>query len=140
MQRFWSKAEVGDPHECWPWVRAMNRYGYGKFGMPPVESGGKWTTVGAHRIAYELTRGEIPDGLQIDHLCRVRHCVNPFHMEPVTLVENVRRGMAGHACGPQKTHCLRGHERTPDNLDKKRSCRTCQKLRKRRVRSEARLH
>lgn len=78
---------------------------------------------------YEAFVGPIPDGLQIDHLCRVRHCVNPAHLEPVTIAENVRRGAAA------QTHCKYGHEYTPENTvihHGGRECRTCNRIRSRR--------
>ena len=86
----------------------------------------------AHRLAFELARGPIPSGLTIDHLCRVRACINPDHMEPVTLKENIRRG--GNTI---KTHCKRGHVLDEKNIylnrSKKyvsRSCKKCRYLRK----------
>lgn len=70
---------------CWLWAGADNGVGYGKFR-------GKY----AHRISYEMNRGPIPNGMHLDHLCRVRCCVNPSHLEPVTNAENARRGLCGH--------------------------------------------
>ena len=83
-----------------------------------------------HRWAYEALVAPIPDGLTIDHLCRVRHCVNPAHLEVVTLAENIRR--APHY-NSRKTHCKRGHEFTPTNAmvyvrkdgRTQRQCRQC---------------
>lgn len=76
-ERFWPKAEVGEDSECWPWVGSRDPYGYGR-----LKINGKFR--GAHRLAYELSVGSIPEGLEIDHLCRNRCCVNPAHLEPVT--------------------------------------------------------
>lgn len=86
----------------------------------------------AHRVAYELTRGPIPAGMEIDHLCRVRSCVNPDHLEAVTRGENLRRGRG--KTGAQ-THCKRGHELTPENTYRYvnrrgyvcRHCRQCRR-------------
>ncbi len=79
----------------------------------------------AHREAYVETYGEIPDGLEIDHLCRTRSCVNPQHLEAVTHQENMARSLPA-----QKTHCINGHEFTPENTyrdprHQQRYCRVC---------------
>jgi hypothetical protein len=83
----------------------------------------------AHVVAWELMRGPVPAGLQIDHLCRNRACINPNHMEPVTSRENTLRGNAPSAKWAKRTHCENGHEFTPDNTivrsNHGRRCRTC---------------
>lgn len=90
---------------------------------------------GAHRISYEMLIGPIPSGLQLDHLCRVRHCVNPQHLEPVTNRVNSLRGISLPAQNHRKTHCPQGHAYTPDNVyyhgagNRWRICATCQKAR-----------
>jgi hypothetical protein len=81
--RFWSKVDRSGP--CWLWTGGTSNAGYGHF--HPTKRQGK----GAHRVAYELVRGPIPEGLELDHLCRVVTCVNPDHLEPVTHAENMRR-------------------------------------------------
>lgn len=87
---------------CWPWVGAFREDGYGTFRVNGrVER--------AHRLVYELLRGPIPDRLVIDHLCRNHACVNPSHLEPVTAVENVMRGVGPFASRARQTHCKRGH-------------------------------
>lgn len=111
---------------CWLWVGCVDKVtGYGWFGY----DGEVWA---AHRAAYTMFRGEIPTGLHIDHLCRVRCCVNPDHLEPVTCAENIQRGFS--ARGPI-THCKRGHEFTPENTGVMRSkhrvdrqCLACKKF------------
>jgi len=88
--RFWRFVERGDSSSCWPWLGKLNR-GYGRFTW---YVGGAQRFTGPHRVAYTLLVGAIPDGLTIDHLCRNRCCVNPAHLEPVPLNENIRRGAA----------------------------------------------
>lgn len=104
---------------CWLWTGTVNRSGYGT-----LRIGDRGAAL-AHRWSYEHHVGPIPAGLHIDHLCRVRHCVNPAHMEPVTPEENQRRGLLGVL----KTHCRHGHEYTPENTyrraDGRTECRTC---------------
>jgi hypothetical protein len=115
---------VPDPETgCWLWTRPLTRMGYGRF----YDHG----YVMAHRVMYERVRGPIPVGLTIDHLCRRRNCVNPWHLEPVTLAENVLRGYSPAAICARKTHCLRGHPLSGDNLlnSPHRICRTCHNAR-----------
>lgn len=80
-----------DERGCWRWQGQKNRFGYGQLN---VEVGGKRMCLRTHRVSYEAYVGPIPDGLEIDHLCRVRDCANPEHLEPVTRSENVRRSYA----------------------------------------------
>ena len=105
---------------CWLWIGGVDGCGYGT-----IRVAGR--TQGAHRVAYETIREAIPDGLEIDHLCRVPCCVNPDHMEVVTGRENKRR-MIPH--GRTVTHCRQGHPLSGSNLfytnnGKHRVCRTC---------------
>lgn len=122
--RFWSS--VNKTETCWLWTGPLDVGGYAKMFADGRQ-------VKAHRYAYELLVGPIPEGLQLDHLCRVRHCVRaPDHLEPVTARENVRRGVAPPARQAAQTHCLRGHEFTPENtyVEKsgKRKCKACRQL------------
>lgn len=112
--------------DCWHWNGALNK-GYGKIS---VNNKAKE----AHRIAYELFVGQIPEGMVIDHLCRNTRCVNPEHLEPVSHSENVRRGNSGKYWA-EKTHCPQEHEYTESNtyIDRKgsRNCRECKNMRRR---------
>lgn len=121
MKRFHNKIEFTG--KCWLWRGALSK-GYGKFSYK-----GKATE--AHRYAYELFIDDIPQGLVIDHLCRVTNCVNPWHLEPVTSLENIRRG-AGWSLHVQKDICKNGHEFTPDNTsittNNRRVCKTCHRI------------
>ena len=105
VERFWVKVAIPDnPRECWPWVAFRNADGYGQFQAVHGE-----TPVRAHRFAYEALRGPIPAGLEIDHLCRNRACVNPWHLEAVTTAVNSWRGTSPAARNARVTRCPRGH-------------------------------
>lgn len=117
--RFWSYVHKTDG--CWLWTGGLMNKGYGTF----------WAgrSLRAHRVAYELCIGPIPEGLTLDHLCRVRRCVNPAHLEPVTIRENVMRGEGITAALAARDYCVNGHPLTGDNLridaHGHRRCRTC---------------
>ena len=118
-ERFWPKVDASG--DCWLWTGARKPTGYGNFW-----SGERYVL--AHRFAYEALVGEIAEGLTIDHLCRVRSCVNPDHMEPVPWEENNRRGHTIAARNAAKTRCPRGHEydyRSPRGV---RRCTTCDRV------------
>lgn len=107
---------------CWLWSGSCDRGGYGQ-----ITVNGKHLR--AHRVAYEAFVGPIPDGLQLDHLCRVRACVNPEHLEPVTARVNALRGESFSAVNAAKTHCKNGHALDAANTyirpSGNRSCRMC---------------
>lgn len=108
---------------CWKWTGSLTR-GYGVI-YPPGEK-----RQYAHRWSYEYHRDEIPAGLEIDHLCRNTWCVNPWHMEPVTHQVNILRSTSPMAQHARQTHCIHGHEFTPENTymaPRGRNCRTCRR-------------
>lgn len=104
---------------CINWLGYVTPTGYGRY-----------AGISAHRIAYAMVRGPIPDGLSLDHLCRNTRCVNPFHLEPVTRAENTRRRFV------IQTACVNGHDYTPENTYRRpngqRDCRACGAERQRR--------
>src|SRR5882757_1653346 len=106
---FWSLVGSLLPNDCWPWLGDVAIVGYGRFSLDSQR-------LYAHRIAYELIKGPIPAGLQIDHLCRNRVCCNPSHLEAVTQQENLRRGNGIAAIHAHKTHCPQGHPYSGENL------------------------
>lgn len=120
--RFWEKIAVPSPRtKCWLWTAALDISGYGVFRVAEK-------MVKAHRFSYTLARGPIPDGLQVDHLCRVRRCVNPDHMELVTNRENFLRGSALTARLHHLGICIRGHALAGENARRSGGrvrCRIC---------------
>jgi len=125
--RFWSKVEKTE--SCWNWTAYIHKSGYGRFYL-----NGKIEH--SHRLSYEEKYGKIPQGLQIDHLCRNRKCCNPDHLEAVTHLVNVQRGLAGKINNNQskKTHCPQGHEYNEENtvdISGRRHCRLCRQIRAR---------
>jgi len=139
--RFWAKVNKAGPTPprrpelgpCWIWTAGLAE-GYGQFRYPGGHS--------AYRYAYELLVGPVPEGLQLDHLCRNRACVNPAHLEPVTALVNQHRGETIAARNAAKTHCPQGHEFTPENtyVNSKgsRECLICRRITYREAQRRAR--
>lgn len=142
LARFWAKVNPCGPvhptlgSACWLWTAAVGSGGYGVV----------WQTgslLYAHRFAYEAVIGPVPEGLHIDHLCRVRNCVRPDHLEPVTQRENILRGVGMCAVQAKRTHCPQGHPYSGDNLyvlRGKRYCRECVRKSNRERAARKRLH
>lgn len=137
LTRLLSKA-VRDPEtDCWQWQGWVTPRGYGE-----IISHDK--KIGVHRAMYELEHGSIGEGMEIDHLCRLRSCINPAHLEAVSRKENILRGVSPCARLARRTHCPQGHEYTPENTKivqtrwgalrgTGRQCRMCHKLSNRRA-------
>lgn len=120
---------VIDDNGCWLWQGSIGTHGYGSYQGLYV-----------HRVSYEHYVGPIPDGLQIDHLCKVTRCLNPEHLEPVTNRENIHRGDSPSILIVRTGRCAAGHEMTPENAYIRidghgRQCKTCNRLRQRRYRA-----
>jgi hypothetical protein len=121
--RFCSKFVV-DESGCWLWIASIRKDGYARFQVDGEARLG-------HRFAYEFVNGPVPPGLELDHLCRVRRCVNPAHLEPVTRRVNVLRGESPAAVHARKTACPNGHPYDMTNTNGARKCRQC--IRERRM-------
>lgn len=140
MMRFLEKVDKNGPThpvlgtQCWIWAACLTR-GYGQF-----HAGRQGGSCLAYRWLYERTRGPVPKGLELDHLCRTPRCVNPDHLEPVTRQVNNDRGFGNN----RKTHCPQGHPYSPENTfyrerDKSRQCKECNRQRVRRYYQAKRL-
>ena len=130
LRRFWEKVSESE-NGCWEWLPPTNEHGYGIF----------WTGQRkqvAHRFLYETIIGKVPDGFELDHLCRNPKCVNPKHLEAVTHQENCQRGCGGIKTGLMnraKTHCPQGHAYDEQNTytfpNGSRGCRICSRKNRR---------
>jgi len=147
--RFWRKVDKNGPipaHRpelgpCWIWKGHLTYHGYGR-----VCKGTPAKRYQAHVVAFVTLRGPIPAGLEPDHLCFIRKCVNPWHIEPVTHKVNSLRGNSPLAQNARKTYCKRGHPFNEQNTRRSsgggRVCRICSQMLKkewRRKRREAGL-
>lgn len=124
---FWTSFDKEPNTECWNWTGYLAKDGYGYFSFR-----GKWLR--AHRVSYILLHGGIPEGLELDHLCRNPACVYPNHLEAVTHRENILRGVSPAAMNARLTHCLRGHLLTGEDIYRRKdtggNARACNKCRR----------
>jgi hypothetical protein len=122
--RFFAKVDADG--DCWQWTGCIDRDGYAKF-----------LNIKVHRWAWTYLVGPIPEGLELDHLCRNRSCVNPDHLEPVSRLVNIHRSYNPPAMNARKTHCPKGHPYAGENLlvytrpggTPSRYCRACDRAR-----------
>lgn len=133
ISRLWKRVNKNGPipaHRpdlgpCWIWTGTLRDDGYGVLTI-------NHQTKYAHRVAYELTKGEIPAGYTTDHLCRVHACANPDHLDPISRGANVLRGVGYSGTNARKTHCKRGHPLSGSNLYtlglRQRRCRECARV------------
>jgi hypothetical protein len=133
--RFWAKVDKTD--SCWLWRGVPDSWGYGQFHVGGKRHG---VMLKAHRLAWQMVHGKILDGLELDHLCRVPHCVNPDHLEPVPHRENLRRGIGNVPDKMRQTHCIYGHSLADAYRDSRghRECRSCRPRRSQRRTAERR--
>lgn len=122
LERFLARLDVGD---CWLWTGSLDRDGYGRF-----HADGRGHL--AHRWIYQELVRHLAEDETLDHLCRVRHCCNPDHLDPVDAATNTLRGYGPSAVNARKTVCKRGHGLTPENVyefpDGRRACRECLRM------------
>ena len=134
VKRFWSKVRK-TPNGCWLWTACLNEHGYGVFELHR-------RTFKAHRISYVLLKGQIPEGLELDHVCRNPKCVNPGHLEPVTHRENILRGDTVWGIAARRPTCVHGHLLSGHNLyirpNGSRNCLQCKSNSLRRYRQRLR--
>lgn len=124
LARIMRDHEVDEVSGCWNWTASRNANGYGR-----LHFGASGKMQLAHRLAYELLVGPIPDGLVLDHLCRNRSCINPDHLEPVTDRVNILRGEGWAARAARQTHCPSGHPYDEVNTYQWRGIRYCRACR-----------
>lgn len=128
--RFWNKAVPCPMSGCWIWIGGSKEGRYGCIGWPGAKDVRR-----AHRVAFEVLVGPIPEGMEIDHRCRLTWCVNPDHLRAVTHQVNTLSGIGPTAVNALKTHCPKGHPLVPSNLrkiaDGRRGCLQCKRERSR---------
>lgn len=146
-ERFWPKVNKSGPipegqtdlGPCWVWTGALTGSNYGAFTDRAISTARRGFVL-AHRWSYQAAHGPIPDGLHLDHLCRNPPCVNPAHLEPVTVAENLLRSdIAPSTINGAKTHCPQGHPYSPENTritpQPGRECKECRRETTRRFRA-----
>lgn len=140
VDRFMAKVLPEPNSGCWFWLGCVGAGGYGSYRIGSRSNGSR-KIAKAHRVAFELFKGKIENGLHIDHLCRNRICVNPDHLRQVTKKENTLCGISFSAINKKKTHCPSGHSYSGSNvyfdLRGGRACKACHNKRGRGSRKRA---
>jgi hypothetical protein len=132
-ERLWERVDKPqNPDDCWVWLGSFNTHGYGQM-MVGSRLDGTRKLATTHRLAYLLTKGEIPTTLEIDHLCKNRKCCNPNHLEAVKHSVNINRAVAG-----SNDLCINGHEKIYHVTDKRFYCKTCRVEATRKFRAKSR--
>jgi hypothetical protein len=116
LERFMEKVMPEPNSGCWLWTGAISKNGYGAF---------DGRSAGAHRFSFEALRGSIPRGFQLDHKCRVRCCVNPWHLQVVSARENIMLGESPSALNMAKRVCKHGHPFNEENTSYDKKGRVC---------------
>lgn len=132
----WQKTDRSG--DCWVWTAGKNAKRYGQICLYDKQTRRQFSFK-AHRVSYEAVHGKIPDGLQIDHLCKNPSCIRPSHLEAVSARTNNIRSTSPTSILAQKTHCMRGHPLSGENLhirpNGNRACKLCQRWLQRRWRA-----
>ena len=138
--RFLKFISINKETDCWEWNGKLSPEGYGRF---RVKDGDKWNTYGSHRVSYSIFKGEIKKEMMIDHVCRNRKCVSPYHLRQVDAITNVHENSLSIThIASLKTHCIKGHKFTPDNLvlsKNGRRCKACHRERSTKNNQELRI-
>lgn len=134
-----NRTSFDGPGGCWEWQGTRRENGYG---VVSYVRDGVTRRLLAHRLALHLAGRPVPESMTVDHLCRNRACLNPDHLEVVSLVINVMRGDGFYAMNARKTHCAHGHEFTPENTGTRttkagtaRYCKACVRMRQKQRRA-----
>lgn len=125
VDRVMAKVQMVSESGCWIFMGSLNGHGYGQLRVGSLRDGSRRMT-STHRVVYEHHHGRMPEGMELDHLCRIRCCVRPDHLELVTRQENQRRGMSVAGINARKVACPRCGSAFTVQASGRRYCRPCQ--------------